>query len=140
MKLWGVIIFCAVCILMSCTERRTVVGGEVNIDLPDLKEKGELVVLTANSSTSYFNYRGDSMGFQYELAQQFVRSLGLKMKLKVVNNTSEMVRCLLQGEGDMIAYNLEVTPEWKHLVNSCAAFFDPERLYPAAIDVDLKKM
>lgn len=34
----------------------------------------------------------------------------------------------------------KVTPEWKHLVNSCAAFFDPERLYPAAIDVDLKKM
>lgn len=119
MKLWGVIIFCAVCILMSCTERRTVVGGEVNIDLPDLKEKGELVVLTANSSTSYFNYRGDSMGFQYELAQQFVRSLGLKMKLKVVNNTSEMVRCLLRGEGDMIAYNLEVTPEWKDSLIYC---------------------
>ena len=27
----------------------------------------------------------------------------------------------------------------KHLVNSCAAFFDPERLYPAAIEVDLKE-
>lgn len=34
----------------------------------------------------------------------------------------------------------KVKPEWKHLVNSCAAFFDPERLYPAAIDVDLEKM
>lgn len=26
----------------------------------------------------------------------------------------------------------------KHLINSCATFFDPERLYPAAIEVDLK--
>lgn len=30
-----------------------------------------------------------------------------------------------------------VKPELKHLVNSCAAFFDPARLYPAAIEVDL---
>ena len=33
----------------------------------------------------------------------------------------------------------KVKPELKHIVNSCAAFFDPERLYPAAIEVDLTK-
>lgn len=27
----------------------------------------------------------------------------------------------------------------KHMVNSCAAFFDPDRIYPAAIEVDLSK-
>ena len=31
----------------------------------------------------------------------------------------------------------KVQPELKHIVNSCAAFFDPARLYPAAIEVDL---
>lgn len=30
-----------------------------------------------------------------------------------------------------------VKPELKHMVNSCATFFDPARLYPAAIEVDL---
>lgn len=33
-----------------------------------------------------------------------------------------------------------VKPELRHIVNSCAAFFDPERLYPAAIEVDLSRL
>lgn len=35
------------------------------------------------------------------------------------------------------AFQGVVKPELKHLVNSCATFFDPERLYPAAIEVDI---
>lgn len=35
------------------------------------------------------------------------------------------------------AFQGMIKPELKHLVNSCAAFFDPERLYPAAIEVDI---
>lgn len=31
----------------------------------------------------------------------------------------------------------KVKPELKHIVNSCATFFDPARLYPAAIEIDL---
>lgn len=30
-----------------------------------------------------------------------------------------------------------VKPELRHIVNSCATFFDPERLYPVAIEVDI---
>lgn len=30
-----------------------------------------------------------------------------------------------------------IKPDVKHLVNSCATFFDPQRLYPAAVEVDL---
>ncbi len=103
---------------VACSGRQSA-GGEANVDLPVIKERGELVVLTANSSTSYFNYRGEPMGFQYELAQQFVQSLGLRMKLKVVNNPSEMVRCLLEGKGDLIAYNLDITQAWKDSLIYC---------------------
>lgn len=34
----------------------------------------------------------------------------------------------------------KVKPDLKHLVNSCAAFFDPARLYPAAVEVDLSRL
>ena len=112
-------IACAVLLVSSCMGKRGTVGGEADTDLPDIRERGELTVLTVNGSTSYFNYRGEPMGFQYELAQQFVRSLGLKMKLKVVNNTAEMVRCLIRGEGDLIAYNLDITPAWKDSLIYC---------------------
>ena len=33
-----------------------------------------------------------------------------------------------------------VEPDIRHLVNSCATFFDPQRLYPAAIEVDLGEL
>ena len=42
--------------------------------------EGELVVLTLYSSTSYFIYRGQDMGFQYELSEQFAKSLGVKLR------------------------------------------------------------
>lgn len=115
-------LFCMACVmalLTSCMGKRGIADGEADIDLPDIRERGELTVLTVNGSTSYFNYRGEPMGFQYELAQQFVRSLGLKMKLKVVNNAAEMVRCLIRGEGDLIAYNLDITPSWKDSLIYC---------------------
>lgn len=39
-----------------------------------------------------------------------------------------------------IAFDGKVQPDKKHMVNSCAAFFDPARLYPAAIEIDLENL
>ena len=36
-------------------------------------------------------------------------------------------------------YTGKVRPELKHIVNSCAAFCDPRRLYPAAVEVTLSE-
>lgn len=90
-----------------------------NYDLPQIKDSGELVVLTLNSSTSYFDYRGEPMGFQYELAEQFAHSLGVKLKVEIAKNTHDLVHKLLTGEGDLIAYNLPVTKEFKDSVAFC---------------------
>ena len=59
------------------------------------------------------------MGFQYELAQQFAQSLGLKMEVKVAKNVADMERKLINGEGDLIAYNLPITKEGKNRVTYC---------------------
>ena len=91
----------------------------VAVDLPQIIEKGELVVLTINSSTSYFNYRGEPMGFQYELAQMFCHSLGINLKVKTVNKESELMNCILAGEGDLIAYNLPVSKAHKSKLTFC---------------------
>lgn len=89
------------------------------IDLPQIIEKGELVVLTMNSSTSYFNYRGEPMGFQYELAQMFCHSIGVELIVKTVNRESELMKKLLEREGDLIAYNLPVTKERREKLTFC---------------------
>lgn len=99
-------------------------GGQENkmlshVDLPQIQEQGKLVVLTINSSTSYFNYRGEPMGFQYELAQQFAKSLGLELEVKTARDEAALVRMLLDGEGDLIAYNLAVTNHRKDSLIYC---------------------
>lgn len=38
------------------------------------------------------------------------------------------------------AFKGKVKPDLKNIVNSCAVFYDPARLYPAAIEVDLAKL
>ena len=82
-------------------------------DLQQIKDSGELVVLTLYSSTSYFNYRGQEMGFQYELSEQFAKSLGVKLRVVVARNVQELIKKLLAGEGDIIAYNVPITKELK---------------------------
>ena len=107
------------CICMTACRNRQQSAEVTNYDLPQIKDSGELVALTLNSSTSYFDYRGEPMGFQYELADQFTRSLGVKLKIKVAQNARDLVHKLLQGEGDLIAYNLPVTKEFKDSVEFC---------------------
>jgi len=115
-NVWLLLLAC-VC-MIACRHQQQ--SSEVtNYDLPQIKDSGVLVVLTLNSSTFYFDYRGEPMGFQYELADQFARSLGVKLKVEVARNTDDMVHKLLNGEGDLIAYNLPVTKEFKDSVEFC---------------------
>jgi membrane-bound lytic murein transglycosylase F len=75
-------------------------------DLPGILKKGKLVILTENSSTSYFIYRGKKMGFEYELLREFAEEMGLLLEVKVVHNLDSMTIKLNEGEGDLIACNL----------------------------------
>ncbi|WP_321480832.1 transglycosylase SLT domain-containing protein [uncultured Bacteroides sp.] len=88
-------------------------------DLPQIKDSGKLVVLTLYSSTSYFIYRGQEMGLQYELSEQFAKSLGLKLKVEVARSVPELIQKLKDKEGDLIAYNLPVTKELKDSLTYC---------------------
>lgn len=115
-KIWLLLLAC-VC-MMACRHQPQTTEATY-YDLPQIKDSGVLVVLTLNSSTSYFDYRGEPMGFQYELAEQFARSLGVKLKVEVARNTHDLVHKLLSGEGDLIAYNLPVTKEFKDSVAFC---------------------
>lgn len=117
--LFILILFTLLGLTGGCKERKAKTLKATPNDLPQLKDSGRLVVLTLYNSTSYFIYRGQEMGFQYELAQQFTQSLGLKMEVKVAKNVADMERKLINGEGDLIAYNLPITKEGKNRVTYC---------------------
>lgn len=88
-------------------------------DWEQIKQKGELTILTLYSSTGYFLYRGQEMGIQYELGQQLAESLGVNLKVKVGVNSEDLINKLKSGEGDLIAYKLPITKERKEEVLFC---------------------
>ncbi len=103
-------IICALCTLMNGCSHSPRTEEHLPIhDLPQIQDSGRLVVLTLYSSTSYFIYRGEPMGIQYELSNQFARSLGVELEVKIADNVQQLEEMLLKGEGDLIAYNLPVT-------------------------------
>lgn len=108
------------CCLLGCKDKQKKAAPvEAVGDLQQIKDSGELVVLTLYSSTTYFNYRGQDMGFQYELSEQFAKSLGVKLRVEVAKNVDGLIEKLLAGEGDIIAYNLPITKEMKDSVIYC---------------------
>lgn len=88
-------------------------------DLTQIVDSGELVVLTLYSSTTYFNYRGQEMGYQYELSQQFANELGVKLRVKTARTPAQLVEMLQQSEGDLIAYTLPITKRGKDSLLYC---------------------
>ncbi|WP_346970903.1 transporter substrate-binding domain-containing protein, partial [Bacteroides uniformis] len=112
------IILLLLCCIAGCRGGHPAEKEEAD-DLQQIKDSGELVVLTLYSSTSYFIYRGQDMGFQYELSEQFAKSLGVKLRIEVARNVHELIEKLLAGKGDLIAYNLPITKEWKDSLLYC---------------------
>jgi membrane-bound lytic murein transglycosylase F len=105
-------------ILIGCAGKAAE-ATEVHRDLRQLQDSGAITFLTLYSSTSYFNYRGQEMGFQYELSQQFARHLGLKYQLVVAKDIPQLVHLLRSGVGDVIAYKLPVARQWRDSVLYC---------------------
>ncbi|MGK7390589.1 MAG: transporter substrate-binding domain-containing protein [Candidatus Cyclobacteriaceae bacterium M2_1C_046] len=81
----------------------------VKFDLPAIKERGYLTAIVDNSSTGYFIYKGQPMGYEYELLQLLAKNLGVELKIKVIPSMEQAFRMLQLGEGDIVAYSLTIT-------------------------------
>lgn len=88
-------------------------------DFELIKQKGELTIITLYSSTSYFIYKEEPMGYDYDMAQDFCDHYNLKLNVKVAENTTRLFEMLHSGEGDIIAYEMPVQNEHKDSVLYC---------------------
>jgi membrane-bound lytic murein transglycosylase F len=80
-------------------------------DLDLIREKGRLVVAADFSSTSYFIYRGQPMGYQYQMLQELASYLDLRLDVRVSSDIEETFNQLNAGDIDLIAMNLTVTSD-----------------------------
>lgn len=86
-------------------------------DLPEMLEQGKLIAITDFNSTDYFVYRGQPMGYQYELLQDLADHMNIRLEVVVSNDLEETFNCLRMGDCDLIALNLTVTRERKQKFN-----------------------
>ena len=73
--------------------------------------RSKLVALTGYNAYSYFIYKGQPMGFDYDLVSKLAADLNLELELKLVKNIGDMFKLINSGEGDLIAFNLTVTKD-----------------------------
>lgn len=81
----------------------------IDYDLDSIIERGVLKAIVVGGPTSFFIYRGESMGFEYELLNRFAEELGVKLELVVAKNFDELGEWLNSGKGDVIAHGMTVT-------------------------------
>lgn len=110
--------------LISCNNsdsnsiESTVDSSQVVImrDLDEIIIRDTLKAITIYGPTSYFLYRGQAMGFEYEILKDLAKKLDLNLELVVSKNMDDLFEMLNKGEGDMIAYGLTITTARKKIV------------------------
>jgi membrane-bound lytic murein transglycosylase F len=80
-------------------------------DLDVIRSRRVLRVLLRNNAASYFLYRGELKGFEYELAKAFAKAKGLRLEVIVPDTYAEMMDWLIEGRADIAAGFLEADPD-----------------------------
>jgi len=88
----------------------------ISFDLDSIIMRGKLVLLTENSATSYYLYRGQAKGFDHDMVKAFAKHIGVKLEVKLLDDVDQMFEMLNTGKGDLIATNLTVTNSRKKIV------------------------
>ena len=77
--------------------------GEQPTALERVKEDGVLRVITRNSPTTYYQDRNGETGFEYDLAERFAKSLGVKLEIETANSLDELYTRLNAPNGPHLA-------------------------------------
>lgn len=111
----------SVLLLYSCNSNKQEQekDNSIPMDLPQLKAKGEITAVTLYSSTSYFQYKMQPMGYEYDLIKDFAASQGLTLNVKVAENAVRLVEMLEAGEADVVAYPIQINNRMKEQILYC---------------------
>ena len=93
------------------TEHHTVADEPSEVrDWAAIRAAGQLRLLTISSPVTHYLWRGERLGFEYELVRQFAEHQGLDLAVIVARDHAELVEGLLTGRGDLVAAGWVETP------------------------------
>lgn len=82
-------------------------------DWPGLVKRHTLRLITLNMAATYFIWRGELAGFEYEMAREFARQNQLRLEVILAPRLDDVLPLLLEGRGDFAAAFLTPTAERK---------------------------
>lgn len=85
--------------------------------LERIQKRGKIIAVTDFNSTNYFIYRGEPMGYQYELLKLLAEHLDVDLEVVVENDVNKNFEMLLEKECDIIAINLTKTKDRSKIID-----------------------
>jgi membrane-bound lytic murein transglycosylase F len=101
-----------VIVFISCSDNHssfsTSGDSSVSVDFDAIRKRGKLIAVTDYNSTNYFIYKGEPMGFNFELLKTFSDQVGIDLELVTENHMEHAIGMLNSGEADLIAMGITV--------------------------------
>lgn len=98
---------------LSCTKSANTEVVKETRDLLEIQASDTLRVLTMYGPTTYFLYRDNEMGYEYELVKNLCKEMGVTLQLIIAPDIPTMLTWLEEGKGDLIACRIPYTHEYK---------------------------
>jgi membrane-bound lytic murein transglycosylase MltF len=96
-------------------------------DFPEIVEKGAITALTVLGFNTFFNFKTEQRGYEYQLAKALTDSLKLTLNIKTADSEDSLKTMLLNGEGELIACNIFLSETDKKYFLPCGRMvFDDE--------------
>ena len=109
-------------------------------NLSNCFKTGELKVLLNNTAFSYVIYRGIPFGYEFELLQMFCDDNGLKLNIKILERSTEMIDSLEMGHGHIAASNYTITADRLKRINFSQPFFRTRQILVQKLPENWRKI
>ncbi len=103
LKIKSLFLFSSILLVIACS------GKSVD----DLRKQGELLVLTRNAPTTWYQGREGEAGFEHDLVQSFAKQYDLKVRFVVKDNFKEILDSIQQGQAHIAAAGITKTDQRK---------------------------
>ena len=106
----------------------------------ELDIEGNDISLKVDEVTYHTTETDPQWGIELKFNKTYVPACQGKVTVYLCPELVDLSKSVTLTVNGHTVFKGRVKPDGKHLVNSCATFFDPQRLYPAAIEVDLSAL
>jgi membrane-bound lytic murein transglycosylase F len=105
--------------------------GKAPTLLEQVRQQNELVVLTRNSPTTYYEGPEGPAGLEYDLVKRFSESLGVELRIVVPPNFNDILPLVVRGDAHLAAAGLTVTDSRREKVRFGPVYQEitPELVY-----------